>query len=105
MAGTKRYKSVLQESTCHEEEENMKKWLVALAVLALTLAALLWKGKGRAIALLLGASMACGLLWSNWCEYKRQMGVEFGEYADCQYECAKTYYEIAAQEIGRLKEG
>ena len=48
---------------------------------------------------------AAGLLWSNWCEYKRQMGVEFGEYADCQYECAKTYYEIAAQEIGRLKEG
>ena len=48
---------------------------------------------------------AAGLLWSNWCEYKRQMGVEFGEYADCQYECAKTYYEIAAQEIGRIGEG
>ena len=23
----------------------------------------------------------CGLLWSNWCEYKRQLGVEFGEYS------------------------
>ena len=22
----------------------------------------------------------CGLLWSNWCEYKRNLGVEFGEY-------------------------
>ena len=41
---------------------------------------------------------AAGLLWSNWCEYKRRMGVEFGEYADFQYECAKKYYGIAAQE-------
>ena len=24
---------------------------------------------------------ACGLLWSNWCEYKRSLGVEFGEYS------------------------
>lgn len=24
---------------------------------------------------------ACGLLWSNWCEYKRNLGIEFGEYA------------------------
>ncbi len=24
---------------------------------------------------------ACGLLWSNWCEYKRTLGVEFGEYS------------------------
>lgn len=24
---------------------------------------------------------ACGLLWSNWCEYKRNLGVEFGEYS------------------------
>ena len=23
----------------------------------------------------------CGLLWSNWCEYKRKLGVEFGEYS------------------------
>ena len=26
------------------------------------------------------------------------MGVEFGEYADFQYECAKKYYGIAVQE-------
>ena len=41
---------------------------------------------------------AAGLLWSNWCEYKRRMGVEFGEYADFQYDCAKKYYRIAVQE-------
>lgn len=36
----------------------------------------------------------CGLLWSNWCEYKRHMGVEFGEYALWQYRYAKDYYRI-----------
>ena len=29
---------------------------------------------------------ACGLLWSNWCEYKRNLGVEFGEY--CKNFCS-----------------
>ena len=37
---------------------------------------------------------ACGLLWSNWCEYKRQLGVEFGEYSIRQYRYAKEYYSI-----------
>jgi CTP:phosphocholine cytidylyltransferase-like protein len=37
---------------------------------------------------------ACGLLWSNWCEYKRLSGVEFGEYALRQYRFAKDYYKI-----------
>lgn len=37
----------------------------------------------------------CGLLWSNWCEYKRICGVEFGEYSLKQYRYAKEYYEIA----------
>lgn len=36
----------------------------------------------------------CGLLWSNWCEYKRQLGVEFGEYSLKQYRYAKEYYRI-----------
>ena len=36
----------------------------------------------------------CGLLWSNWCEYKNHMGVEFGEYSLCQYRYAKDYYRI-----------
>lgn len=37
---------------------------------------------------------ACGLLWSNWCEYKRSLGVEFGEYSLRQYRYAKDYYRI-----------
>ena len=37
---------------------------------------------------------AGGLLWSNWCEYERHLGVEFGEYALRQYMYAKRYYEI-----------
>ncbi|NBK91509.1 winged helix-turn-helix transcriptional regulator [bacterium 1XD21-13] len=40
---------------------------------------------------------ACGLLWSNWCEYKRQLGVEFGEYAIRQYRYAKEYYRIVKE--------
>lgn len=42
---------------------------------------------------------ACGLLWSNWCEYKRSMGVEFGEYAARQYLYAKEYYKIARRRL------
>ncbi len=42
---------------------------------------------------------ACGLLWSNWCEYKHHLGVEFGEYALAQYRFAKEYYRIAAKRI------
>lgn len=33
----------------------------------------------------------CGLLWSNWCEYKRQLGVDFGEYSIRQYRYAKEF--------------
>lgn len=40
----------------------------------------------------------CGLLWSNWCEYKRQMGIEFGEYSLQQYRYAKEYYRIWKKE-------
>lgn len=43
---------------------------------------------------------ACGLLWSNWCEYKHQLGVEFGEYGLKQYRYAKEYYRTAAERIG-----
>lgn len=42
----------------------------------------------------------CGLLWSNWCEFKRNLGVEFGEYSLRQYRFAKDYYNYAIQEIG-----
>jgi thiamine kinase-like enzyme len=46
-----------------------------------------------------------GLLWSNWCEYKRFCGVEFGEYSLRQYRFAKEYYKIATEyRPGRPKE-
>ena len=38
---------------------------------------------------------ACGLLWSNWCEYKFKFGYEFGEYSIMQYHYAKEYYKYA----------
>lgn len=41
----------------------------------------------------------CGLLWSNWCEYKRSLGVEFGEYSLRQYRYAKDYYKIAKKSM------
>ena len=42
----------------------------------------------------------CGLLWSNWCEYKRKLGVEFGEYSLRQYRFAKDFYRFAQELIG-----
>ena len=41
----------------------------------------------------------CGLLWSNWCEYKKQMGVEFGDYALSQYRYAKDFYKLVKERI------
>ena len=45
----------------------------------------------------------CGLLWSNWCEYKRNLGIEFGEYSIRQYRFAKDYYRIAEHEIEQME--
>lgn len=45
----------------------------------------------------------CGLLWSNWCEYKRDLGVEFGEYAVRQYEYAKEYSRIVQEELDKWR--
>lgn len=45
---------------------------------------------------------ACGLLWSNWCEYKSTLGVEFGEYCLRQYRYAKEYYRYAIEEIKKI---
>lgn len=42
----------------------------------------------------------CGLLWSNWCEYKLDFGVEFGEYSLKQYRYAKDYYKIVKELLG-----
>lgn len=47
---------------------------------------------------------ACGLLWSNWCEYKRCLGVEFGEYSLRQYRYAKDYFKIAMSELEKKEE-
>lgn len=48
---------------------------------------------------------ACGLLWSNWCEYKRNIGDEFGKYSLYQYRYAKEYYRIAQEEITKINDG
>ncbi len=45
----------------------------------------------------------CGLLWSNWCEYKRILGVTFGEYSLCQYAYAKKYFKYAQKRIAEGK--
>lgn len=37
----------------------------------------------------------CGFLWSNWCEYKYSLGIEFGEYSLLQYRYAKVYSKLA----------
>lgn len=47
----------------------------------------------------------CGLLWSNWCEYKRFCGVEFGEYSLRQFRYAKEYYKIVQKEIAKIEAG
>ena len=47
----------------------------------------------------------CGLLWSNWCEFKAKLGVEFGEYSLRQYRFAKDYYRYAVKELGSGQEG
>lgn len=41
----------------------------------------------------------CGLLWSNWAEYKQLLGVRLGDYAEIQYKYAKDYYDIARTEL------
>lgn len=46
---------------------------------------------------------ACGLLWSNWCEFKRQQGVEFGEYSLRQYRYAKEFARYVEQEMAHLE--
>ena len=44
----------------------------------------------------------CGLLWSNWCEYKATLGVEFGEYSLRQYRYAKDYSRLALAEMEEI---
>ena len=35
-----------------------------------------------------------GLLWSNWCEYKQSLGLDFDEYSLSQYRYAKEYSKL-----------
>lgn len=44
----------------------------------------------------------CGLLWSNWCEYKKLQGQELGNYALYQFNAAKEYSTIALQMLKEL---
>ena len=44
-----------------------------------------------------------GLLWSNWCEFKQTLGVEFGEYSLRQYRFAKEYYRHTMEEVRKLR--
>jgi thiamine kinase-like enzyme len=46
----------------------------------------------------------CGLLWSNWCEFKAKLGVEFGEYSLRQYRFAKDYYRYTTKELDSCQE-
>lgn len=43
----------------------------------------------------------CGLLWSNWCEVKASLGVQFGQYSRRQYGYAKEFTRYAREEISR----
>ena len=36
----------------------------------------------------------CGMLWSNWTEYKRCLGLDFGDYSLRQYRYAKDFYKL-----------
>ncbi|HEM3578274.1 TPA: NTP transferase domain-containing protein [Streptococcus suis] len=42
---------------------------------------------------------SCGLLWSNWCEYKHMLGVDFGYYAKKQYDFARDYSSWLTTEL------
>lgn len=46
----------------------------------------------------------CGLLWSNWCEYKRNLGVEFGEYSLYQYRYSKEFFKHATELMDEIGE-
>ena len=42
-----------------------------------------------------------GCFRSNWCEYKRTLGVDFGEYSLMQYRYAKDFYHIVQEELAK----
>ena len=49
---------------------------------------------------------ASGFLWAVWCDYKKYMGVDFGEYTMVQYRYAKDFGRLAKEMAKKLwKEG
>lgn len=40
-----------------------------------------------------------GLLWSNWGEYKKLMGDDFGDYMDLQYSYARDFIQIVEERL------
>ena len=62
------------------------------------------EGCSESVRIKIYAYMAvCGLLWSNWCEYKHQLGVEFRGYAQQQYRCAADYSALALERLKQLE--
>lgn len=58
------------------------------------------KPSQRTYALYYTYIAACGLLWSNWCEYKNHLGQSFGgTYEQSQYDYAKEFSKIAREII------
>lgn len=57
------------------------------------------KATNRERALFYSYISICGLLWSNWCQYKQNLGVEFGDYFMEQYRFAKEYSKYALKLI------
>lgn len=41
----------------------------------------------------------CGLLWSNWCEYKKKLGIDFGDYANAQFLYAEKYSTLVLSNL------
>lgn len=46
----------------------------------------------------------CGLLWSNWCEYKLFCGVDFGDYSAKQFNYARLYSKIIKSGIKEMQQ-
>lgn len=53
------------------------------------------KPSGKVICQIYSYIAICGLLWSNWCEYKKKCGIDFGDYAKSQYEYARKFSRCA----------
>lgn len=41
-----------------------------------------------------GYAALAGMLWYNWCIFKKRCGIEYGEYTDNQFNCALEYSQL-----------